>query len=179
MGECSFEPHLQILLNRYILISIVLIGFSFTLKNKKATWLALITAISFWVGYTLQCDFKVNDPERIWRYAFWVGLDTIYLLILFGLYKFKRIEEWQFGAICCLQVFSFFVQLIRLPDAHKFNYFYTDSFYALALNLYNILIIIVVALPTIMTIIGKIKEYKDGRYVRRNGSDHGMFDARY
>ena len=179
MGECNFDPHLQMLLNRYILMSIALIGFSFTLKNKKSLWLAIITAISFWSGYTLQCDFKLIDPERVWRYVFWVGFDTVYLLILFGLYKLKKVETWQFAAICCLQAFSFFIQLLRLPDAHKFNYIYTDGFYSLSMNLYNILIIIVVALPTIITIHGKIKEYRNGRYEHRNGNDRGMFDARY
>jgi len=160
MEMCSFDPQLQMLFNRYVLISIILVGLSFSLKNKKSLFLSFFTALSFWVGYNLQCDFKVNDPEHIWRYVFWVGLDSIYMLVLFAIYRLKRITEWQFAAICTLQAFSFLIQLIRLPDAHRFNYVYTDSFYPLLMNAYNIAIITTVTIPLAFNLIEKIKEYK-------------------
>lgn len=158
MNECVFNPQLQMLFNRYVLVSIFLVGLSFSLKDKRATYLALVTALSFWVGYSLQCDIKSLDPERVWRYVFWVGLDVIYLLVLVALLKLKKIKEWQFASICLLQVFVFLMQLMRVPDAHAFNYFYTDSFYSVSINIYNCLILLVVAMPALNVLLNKTKE---------------------
>lgn len=178
MEACTFNPELMTLFNWYVLTSIFLVGIACSLKDRKSIILSCVTALAFWVAFTFQCELKVIDPERVWRYVLWVGMDIVYLLILLVFYRMKIIREWQFSAICGLQVFVFFIQLIRLPDAHKFNYLYTDSFYVEAINFYNISVLVLVAIPPLQKIIAKIKEYKNARHEHSNGDNSGIFDAR-
>lgn len=177
MNICSFDYGLQQLFNYYVLYSVSLVGIYYSFKNFKPARLAFITALFFLLSYVLQCDFKSFDPDRIWRYVFWVGLDTIYVLILAVFYKHRKVITWQFGIICFLQAFSFLLKLVRLPDAHKFDYHYTDTFYSGAMNIYNISILVVISTPLIIKFYAWIKEKYYG-YDRRNDDDSGMFDAR-
>lgn len=156
---------------------VVLTGIYATKRMTRDTVLAFITTAFFLLSYSYSCDFKTLDPERMYRYLFWVGLDTLYVAILFGFWFFDKIKNLQFVLIGFLEVISFLIQAARLVDAHYNNYTFTDNFYAEAMNAYNILIIFVVGLSLINAIFERIKDFINGRSNHSN-DDNDLFSAR-
>lgn len=80
MEYCVVEFAFREVGNRNIMALLVIFGISVTLiRSKEVAILSFTTFIFYLFSYSFHCDFKSIDPNKIYRYIIWTGIDLLYV----------------------------------------------------------------------------------------------------
>ena len=96
------------------------------------------------------------DPERVWRYVVWSGVDLLFVFgLIFG-YLVKKVHIEQLFFAISLEFIAIVSHLVRSIDYRFNNYEYTDWFYPSLIWFTNIGLIAIAFAPVLFGMIQKV-----------------------
>lgn len=153
--ECVIQADYRFLGELNVQIILVCSFLSVLIKDWKHACfcVTLFTFYSFAVQF--HCDFKAIDPERVVRYLIWTGIDLIFLMALFVLWKLKMVKHWLLVACAALEFIAVLMHLIRLNDIHSDLVLFTSSYYSPVIVWTNMGFVSLAVAPVLLSLLKK------------------------
>jgi hypothetical protein len=155
MHECVIDLNARLLGSYNLIACIISIALCIATRNHKATYYAVALTIAYAFSYSLHCDFKTMDPERVWRYVIWSGVDLVFVFSLVFGYLIKKVHVEQLFFAISLEFIAIVSHLVRSIDYRFNNYEYTDWFYSSLIWFTNIGLIAIAFAPVLFDMLQK------------------------
>lgn len=98
-------------------------------KDKKWALFSIVTSISFFVAIYNHCELKVLDPERVFRYLFWVANDFTWICVLYLFWSRGKIHNEQYLIALIVAIVTISLNAIRYFDVHFIESVYYIDIY--------------------------------------------------
>lgn len=141
-------------------LNLTLIGVAAGLCAVVREYRGLVFGLSLLLFYaftfSFHCDFKVIDPERIWRYGVWTLIDITFIAAIVILARYRLVEWGQVGWACLIELVAIFSHFFRVIDLHVFDLRLSSHFYSEAIFSTNVAYVLLAFWPVFrLVLIGR------------------------
>lgn len=126
-------------------------------KDRSAFLFTFITLLSFLLSYLATPFIFEHDPERFYRYIFWIGNDIVWMAMIayLGLKDKISLSLCISAQICVIP--AMLVQLLRIVDVQILNIQFISFLYKTIIPLSNTLIVLLCVWPLLFYLVEKAK----------------------
>jgi len=129
----------------------------FANKDRSAFLFTCVTLVSFLLSYLLTPYIFEYDPNRIFRYLFWISNDIAWMAIItyLGLKDKISLRLCISAQVCVIP--AMLVQLLRIVDVQILNIQFISSLYQTIIPLSNSLVVLLCVWPLLFYLVEKAK----------------------
>lgn len=128
---------------------VVALFISCVLRDNKWRLFNLITCLSFAIAYVLDDSVKSQDPDKTWRYVFWVLNDSVWYGLIYVFWQRGKIYDHQAVIAGLVALALILLNGLRFIDRHFFELAFTTSFYKPFYPAITLLVVLLCWLPVI------------------------------
>lgn len=101
-------------------LSVCLLGMLMAAFYRDTRWFlyTLLTVVSFSLAIGFHCELKIMDPEKVYRYLFWVLNDFTWFAAIAYLWKRHCVYHHQFAIAATTATILIALNVVRYFDRH-------------------------------------------------------------